>query len=56
MVAVSESLLKKQKRDATLATKRAASEKKRAEKAAATKATILKRAEQYVKEYRDQVG
>jgi len=43
-------------RDATLATKRAASEKKRAEKAAATKATILKRAEQYVKEYRDQVG
>jgi large subunit ribosomal protein L7e len=54
MVAVSESLLKKQKRDATLATKRAALDKKRNEKAAANKATILKRAEQYVKEYRDQ--
>lgn len=53
--AVPESLLKKRKRDEEWAAKRAANSEAAKKKAKGGRKDIFKRAEAYVKEYRDQV-
>ena len=53
---VPETLLKKRKRDEQWAANRAASSEASKKKAKAGRKEIFKRAEQYVKEYRNQVG
>ena len=52
---VPESVLKKRKRDEDWATKKAAAVSDQKKKSKASRKEIFKRAEQYVKEYRDQV-
>ena len=51
-----ETVLKKRKRDEEWATKKAAQQAGAKTKARATRKEIFKRAEQYVKEYREKVG
>lgn len=52
----SGAVLKKRKRDEDWAAKKAAAAAEAKQKATATRKEIFKRAEQYVKEYRAQVG
>ena len=54
--AVPETVLKKRKRDEEWATKKAAQQAEAKSKARASRKEIFKRAEQYVKEYREKVG
>ncbi len=53
--AVPETVLKKRKRDEEWATKKAAQQAEAKTKARASRKEIFKRAEQYVKEYREKV-